>query len=254
MTDVCFRDGRNPALDVTFSAADYLLTLRALDGLAWSGPADAVVDAAAILRTAFVDELASLTRGAVVREALSDADAQLIAGGLAELADDSPEDFWMLMTWRLPILSAAARPSPLVIVTHALRAIGPDCARARELLGELESAVDSAALDAAVARLEQRRVPSPTEVALAEVADTLGHGLGTARLYWNPDTGTAFWSARSGDPARGGAREIERRLAAVPGIEHVTVSADTAPSADAEDGTDLSWVRVTSSTRRVDGI
>jgi hypothetical protein len=248
-TLIRFADGRNPALEVTFGVADYLLTVRAMAKLAGSPEDDPIVLEARVLRAALADEFVSMAHGRLtVADTLSEGGVDLIARELAVLAGDDPEAFWWLTTHRMPVLSGRTRPSRLVVVTAALMALAREDAGAVELLQAFGRAIDLAVVEAASARQLAPHVLSELELELRAVADALVPPGAGGHLYWNEDTRTAVWCARDRDrcgPVRPALAKLERRLAAVPGVEHVRIASVRAPSADAADGGDPSWVRLT---------
>jgi hypothetical protein len=248
-TVIRFVDGRNPALEVTFGVADYLLTVRAMARLAGSAEDDPLAAEARALRAVLADEFVSMAHGRLtVADVLSDDGADLVARELALIACDDPEAFWWLTTHRLPVLSGRTRPSALVVVTAALLALAREDVGAVELLQAFGRAIDLAAVEAASARQLAPRVASELELELRAVVDALGPSGAGGDLYWNEDTRTAVWCSRDRDrygPVRPALAKLERRLAAVPGVEHVRVGSRGTPSADAADGGDPSWVRLT---------
>ncbi|MEA2268298.1 MAG: hypothetical protein QOC64_908 [Solirubrobacteraceae bacterium] len=248
-TLITFADGRNPALEVTFSVEDYLLTVRAMGKLVRSPADDPIVAVARELRSTFAEELVSMTHGRLtVADVLAEDGVELIAQELAVMADDDAESFWWLTTHRLPALSGRTCPSRLVVLTAALLAFARDDPRAVELLQALGGATDPAAVEAADARRRGPHVPSELELELRAIADALDRSGGGGDLYWNEDTRTAVWCLRERErfaPLRPALARLERRLAAVPGVEHVRITSEPAPSPDAAAGEDPSWARLT---------
>jgi hypothetical protein len=240
LTEIAFRDGRNPAVEIQFASGDYVVAVLAIDALARSAEAAGAGTAgerARALRAALADELRVLSRGRLELDAAT-RDARRFRAELALLAEDEPDNHWMLMTWRLPVLSGPSEPGALAAVATALLEV--DHPRALELLLAIDAVIDRTAVEAASAALRGPHAPTLVEHALATAA---GQAYGWAgELFWNPDTATAWWvlSGTSSDRAT----ELRRRTEAVPGVEQVVVRHGEPPSADARAGTDPSWVKV----------